>query len=183
MVRKVGSHSSHFYGVNLTEVSVQAPTGGSVTRIPSSSATILDSGTTYAYLEPTLYNAFRTSIEGGAKARLTLRNSHNLCWEVQSAPLSAAATSTFWGHLAASFPEVTLGFSGTEVVLRPQNYLFLHPDDPGQVCLGVFSAGLPGADSLLGGIIGRDMLVVYDKARSKIGFAPTTCSAHQGTHA
>jgi len=201
MVRKVGSH---FYGVNLTEVSVQASTGGSVTRIPvpSSSATILDSGTTYAYLEPTLYNAIRTSIEGGAKARLTLRNSHNLCWEVQSARLSAAATSPFWDRLAASFPEVTLGFSGsvkqgkveagagapTEdrlslVRLRPQNYLFLHPDDPGQVCLGIFSAGLPGADSLLGGIIGRDMLVVYDKARSKIGFAPTICSAHQGSHA
>ena len=116
--------------------------------------------------------------------------------------MGAAATSPFWDRLAASFPEVALGFSGsveqgmveagagagTEdrqslVRLRPQNYLFLHPDDPGQVCLGVFSAGLPGADSLLGGIIGRDMLVVYDKAGLRIGFAPTTCSVHQGSDA
>ena len=177
-----GSSEDHFYRLPLAEVTVLGPQGSQAQIGVPPSGAILDSGTTYTYLEPALYEAFRDSVLGAAQPELALVTPHNVCWEAPATPAGAGGRPR-WEDLADHFPEVVLGFealkdgAGTaaQVRFRPQNYLFWHPDARSQVCLGVFSAGRVGGDSILGGVMMRDMLVVFDKGGSRVGFAPASC--------
>jgi len=178
----LGPSEDHFYRLPLAEITVLGPQGSEARIRASPSGAILDSGTTYTYLEPILYNAFRDSVLGGAQAELALVTPHNVCWEAPVTPTGAGGRPR-WEDLSGHFPEIVLGFGSLEdeagtaaqVRFRPQNYLFWHPGARSQVCLGVFSAGRVGGDSLLGGVMMRDMLVVFDKSGSRVGFAPASC--------
>ncbi|KAK4760974.1 hypothetical protein SAY87_005867 [Trapa incisa] len=82
---------------------------------------------------------------------------------------SACETS----QLASSFPAVDFVFgNGQKLTLSPENYLF---QIPGAYCLGIFQ-NEGDSTTLLGGIITRNTLVMYDREHSRIGFWKTNCS-------
>lgn len=61
-------------------------------------------------------------------------------------------------ELEEVFPTMHLKLGGgVELKLGPLNYLFMHANEPGAYCLGVFDNG--GAGTLLGGITFRNTLV------------------------
>ncbi|KAK4771811.1 hypothetical protein SAY86_013586 [Trapa natans] len=130
---------SPYYNIDLMELHVG---GKPLTLNPKvfngSHGSVLDSGTTYAYLD--------------------------------------SATLLEISQLASSFPAVDFVFgNGQKLTLSPENYLFQHSKVPGAYCLGIFQ-NERDSTTLLGGIITRNTLVMYDREHSRIGFWKTNCS-------
>lgn len=133
--------------------------------------TVLDSGTTYAYLPEAAFHAFKDAIK---KELHTLKqingpdpNYHDICF-------SGAGNAV--SQLSKSFPAVDMVFgNGDKLSLSPENYLFRHSKVRGAYCLGIFKNG-KDPTTLLGGIIVRNILVMYDREHTKIGFWKTNCS-------
>jgi hypothetical protein len=134
--------------------------------------TVLDSGTTFMYLPTVAFRAFLEALAAALPAnapRVTGPDATfaDVCYE-----LPGASAST----LAGRFPNMTLVFDGAALSLPPDNYLFAWGDGrPGAFCVGVFDNGASGA--LFGALAVRDVLVLYDRANTRIGFAPTSCTA------
>ncbi|KAB1214860.1 Aspartic proteinase-like protein 2 [Morella rubra] len=130
--------------------------------------TVLDSGTTYAYLPEAAFVAFKDAIMEELHSLQKIRgpdpNYNDICF-------SGAGSDVL--ELSKTFPVVDMEFSnGQKLSLSPENYLFrVH----GAYCLGVFQNG-KDPTTLLGGIFVRNTLVMYDRENSKIGFWKTNCS-------
>ncbi|XP_020574598.1 aspartic proteinase-like protein 2 isoform X2 [Phalaenopsis equestris] len=132
--------------------------------------TVLDSGTTFAYLPKEAFIAFRDSI----KDKILLKqipgpdpNYRDICFFGAGSDVS---------QLSKFFPEVDMLFGdGQKLKLYPENYLFRHSKVHGAYCLGVFQNG-NDLTTLLGGIIARNTLVIYDRRNERIGFWKTNCS-------
>lgn len=133
--------------------------------------TILDSGTTYAYLPEAAFSAFKYAV---IKELNTLKkiqgpdpNFNDICFSGATSDVS---------QLSKIFPTVELVFgNGQKLLLSPENYLFRHSKVRGAYCLGVFPNGRD-ATTLLGGIVVRNTLVTYDREHKKVGFWKTNCS-------
>ncbi|XP_013603660.1 PREDICTED: aspartic proteinase nepenthesin-2-like isoform X2 [Brassica oleracea var. oleracea] len=133
---------------------------------------VLDSGTTYAYLPDAAFSAFEEALMREASPLKKIDgpdpNFKDTCFHV--APSNDAA------GLSTIFPSVEMVFkSGQSWLLSPENYLFRHSKVHGAYCLGVFPNGKDHT-TLLGGIVVRNTLVVYDRENSKVGFWRTNCS-------
>lgn len=133
--------------------------------------TVLDSGTTYAYLPEAAFLAFKDAIMSELQSLKQIcgpdPNYNDICF-------SGAPSDVF--QLSDTFPAVEMAFSnGQKLLLSPENYLFQHSKVRGAYCLGIFQNG-KDPTTLLGGIIVRNTLVMYDREHSKIGFWKTNCS-------
>ncbi|XP_040992292.1 aspartic proteinase 36-like isoform X3 [Juglans microcarpa x Juglans regia] len=133
--------------------------------------TVLDSGTTYAYLPEEAFLAFKDAIMKELNSLQKIRgpdpNYNDICF-------SGAGSDVL--ELSKTFPAVDMVFSnGQKLSLSPENYLFRHSKEHGAYCLGVFQNG-KDPTTLLGGIVVRNTLVTYDREHSKIGFWKTNCS-------
>lgn len=133
--------------------------------------TVLDSGTTYAYLPEAAFSAFKKAV---------LENIHSL--KQIPGPDPSYGDICFSGagrnasHLSETFPAVEMEFSnGQKLQLSPENYLFRHTKVSGAYCLGIFQNG-NDQTTLLGGIVVRNTLVTYDRANERVGFLKTNCS-------
>ncbi|XP_006844329.2 aspartic proteinase-like protein 2 [Amborella trichopoda] len=172
----VFSHSdplrSPYYNLELKEIHVA---GKSLRLNPSvfnsKHGTVLDSGTTYAYLPEVAFLAFKDAM---MKQIHSLRripgpdpSYHDVCFSGSGSEVS---------ELSKTFPDVNMVFeNGQMVTLAPENYLFRHSKVRGAYCLGVFQNG-KDPTTLLGGIIVRNTLVTYDRGNERIGFWKTNCS-------
>lgn len=133
--------------------------------------TVLDSGTTYAYLPVEAFGAFKDAIMDELHSLKRIDgpdpNFKDICFS--GAGSDAAEPSNI-------FPTVDMVFdNGQKLSLAPENYLFQHSKVHGAYCLGIFENG-NDETTLLGGIVVRNTLVMYDRAHSKIGFWKTNCS-------
>ncbi|KAG9440280.1 hypothetical protein H6P81_020445 [Aristolochia fimbriata] len=163
---------SPYYNIELKELHV----GGAPLQLPprvfdGKHGTVLDSGTTYAYLPEAAFVAFKDAL---------IKNLHNL--KQISGPDPTYHDICFSGapsdpsQLLKSFPKVEMVFgNGHKLLLKPENYLFRHSKVHGGYCLGIFQNG-KDPTTLLGGIIVRNTLVTYDRENEKIGFWKTNCS-------
>ncbi|XP_076952623.1 uncharacterized protein LOC143626396 [Bidens hawaiensis] len=78
--------------------------------------------------------------------------------------------------LPETFPSFEMVFGkGYKLSLSPENYLFRHSRVRGAYCLGIFQ-NAKDPTTILGGIIVRNTLVMYDRENDKIGFLKTDCS-------
>ncbi|KAK4364389.1 hypothetical protein RND71_015747 [Anisodus tanguticus] len=164
--------SSPYYNIELKEIHVA---GKALNLNPwvfdGNHGTVLDSGTTYAYLPEAAFAAFKSAV---MKAVLSLKliegpdpNYKDICFSGAGSDIS---------QLSKSFPPVDMVFSnGKKLSLFPENYLFRHSKVRGAYCLGIFQNG-KDATTLLGGIIVRNTLVTYDRQHEMIGFWKTNCS-------
>ncbi|XP_057861928.2 aspartic proteinase nepenthesin-1 [Cryptomeria japonica] len=133
--------------------------------------TVVDSGTTYAYLPEAAFVAFRDAVikHLGSLKRIDGPDPtyHDICFSGAGSDIS---------QLNRKFPRVDLVFEkGQMVSLAPENYLFQHSKVHGAYCLGIFQNG-KDPTTLLGGILVRNMLVTYDRSHERIGFWKTNCS-------
>ena len=78
--------------------------------------------------------------------------------QFQDICFGGAPTVDHGAELEDVFPIMHLRLGGgVDLKMGPLNYLFLHSNEPGAYCLGVFDNGAAG--TLLGGITFRNMLV------------------------
>nr|XP_016451006.1 PREDICTED: aspartic proteinase-like protein 2 isoform X2 [Nicotiana tabacum] len=163
---------SPYYNIELKEIHVA---GKALNLNPQTfdgkHGTVLDSGTTYAYLPEAAFVAFKSAV---MKELHSLReiegpdpNYKDICFSGAGSDIS---------ELSKSFPPIDMVFSnGKKLSLTPENYLFRHSKVRGAYCLGIFQNG-KDPTTLLGGIVVRNTLVTYDRENERIGFWKTNCS-------
>ncbi|KAI5062140.1 hypothetical protein GOP47_0022679 [Adiantum capillus-veneris] len=158
--------SQPHYNVNLRGISV----GGSPLIADSSAyetsdlqGTIFDSGTTLAYLMEPVYTSFINTIIKEAPIGARLMSEGTPCF-------------IYTGSVDDAFPLVTLHFEGADMTLTAKHYLIQQADVNVQLwCIGwhPISAGTTvsgGLLTILGDIILKDQLVVYDLENQRIGW-------------
>ncbi|KAF5945994.1 hypothetical protein HYC85_016222 [Camellia sinensis] len=165
--------NSPYYNIELKEMHVA---GKKLSLNPSvfdgKYGTILDSGTTYAYLPEAAFQAFKDAIVKELHSLKQIRgpdpNYNDICF--------SGARRFDVSQLSKTFPIVDMVFgNGQKLSLSPENYLFRHSKAHGAYCLGIFQNG-KDPTTLLGGIVVRNTLVMYDREHEKIGFWKTNCS-------
>ncbi|XP_062187352.1 aspartic proteinase 36-like [Phragmites australis] len=163
---------SPYYNIELKEIHVAGKALRLDPRIFNSKhGTVLDSGTTYAYLPEQAFVAFKDAVTSKVHSLKKIRgpdpNYKDICF---------AGAGRNVSQLSEVFPDVDMVFgNGQKLSLTPENYLFRHSKVDGAYCLGVFQNG-KDPTTLLGGIIVRNTLVTYDRHNEKIGFWKTNCS-------
>ncbi|WZZ17001.1 hypothetical protein YC2023_110090 [Brassica napus] len=164
---------SSYYNIDLTGIRVAGKDLLLDSRVfDGEHGVVLDSGTTYAYLPDAVFSAFEEALMREASPLKQIdgpdSNFKDTCFLV--APSNDASV------LSKILPSVEMVFkSGQSWLLSPENYLFRHSKVHGAYCLGVFPNGKDHT-TLLGGIVVRNTLVVYDRENSKVGFWRTNCS-------
>ncbi|GAV62911.1 Asp domain-containing protein [Cephalotus follicularis] len=160
--------SQPHYNLNLQSISVN----GQLLQIdPATFATstnrgtIIDSGTTLAYLVEEAYNPFVNAITASVSQSVTPTIAKgNQCYLVSSS-------------ISDIFPTVSLNFAGgASMVLKPENYLqhLGFYDGAALWCIGFQK--IQGGITILGDLILKDKIFVYDLARQRIGWADYDCS-------
>ncbi|KAG6417325.1 hypothetical protein SASPL_119479 [Salvia splendens] len=129
--------------------------------------TIIDSGTTLAYLAEEAYDPFVTAITETVSGSVRpLLAKGNQCY------LTTSSVSEI-------FPQVTLNFAGgASMILRPQDYLLQQNSIGGAAvwCIGIQKIQGQGI-TILGDLVLKDKIVVYDIAGQRIGWANYDCSS------
>lgn len=133
----------------------------------NSHGTIVDSGTTLAYLVEEAYGPFVSGITAAvSQAARPISYKGNQCYLVSAS-------------VSEIFPPVSLNFAdGASMVLRPEEYL-VHIDvilDGAPLwCMGFQKAQDQGV-TILGDLVLKDKIFVYDLARQRLGWANYDCS-------
>ncbi|KAG4383735.1 hypothetical protein GLYMA_13G148100v4 [Glycine max] len=161
--------SQPHYNLNLQSIAVNGqllPINPAVFSISNNrGGTIVDCGTTLAYLIQEAYDPLVTAINTAVSQSARQTNSKgNQCYLV----------STSIGDI---FPSVSLNFEGgASMVLKPEQYLMHNGylDGAEMWCIG-FQKFQEGA-SILGDLVLKDKIVVYDIAQQRIGWANYDCS-------
>ncbi|XP_041991560.1 aspartic proteinase 36 [Salvia splendens] len=162
--------SQPHYNVNLQSIAVNGRTlsiDSSVFATSSNRGTIIDSGTTLAYLAEEAYDPFVTAITETVSGSVRpLLAKGNQCY------LTTSSVSEI-------FPQVTLNFAGgASMILRPQDYLLQQNSIGGAAvwCIGIQKIQGQGI-TILGDLVLKDKIVVYDIAGQRIGWANYDCSS------
>ncbi|XP_042431017.1 aspartic proteinase 36-like [Zingiber officinale] len=129
--------------------------------------TIVDSGTTLVYLAEQIYvtliNAMHGSVSSSVRSIPT--DSGNECFITSSS-------------LDESFPSITLNFKGgASMLLTPEDYLLKQGivDYTDIWCLGLQNNHGSGV-TILGDLVLKDKIVVYDLANQRVGWRSYDCS-------
>ena len=159
---------SDLYSVQLTEIRHDGAgrLGGQI------GSAIIDSGTSFMYLPPSVYAAVRDLWRsncpwGECRTREAAgQYPDDYCYRINAAVL-------------AGFDWLSLHFGGgVSLRMGPLDYAYeLYQD---VWCLGVFDNERPGG--VIGALNMRHHEVIFDRQHSRIAFAPTDCKAlHDGT--
>ncbi|KAI5316421.1 hypothetical protein L3X38_036128 [Prunus dulcis] len=124
--------------------------------------TIIESVTTLAYLVEEAYVPFIHAITSAVSPSLTpFILDENQCYHVTTS-------------LAEVFPAVSLNFAGASMVLKPEEYL-TRQEGIGVWCIGFQKA--QGGVTILGDLVLKDKIIVYDLALQRIGWGNYDCSS------
>ncbi|GJP37894.1 hypothetical protein CLOM_g22349 [Closterium sp. NIES-68] len=131
---------------------------------------IIDSGTTLAMFPTPIYTAWLQAVTSLITLPQVEATSDFLCYDFGS---------NKYEELTKYFPTVTLHFDGADMTINPPGYVFLHSSGSVMAaCIG-WQAMLGGDFSkitVIGDIVLRNHLVVYDTDNMKLGWAPYDCS-------
>ncbi|KAK7262223.1 hypothetical protein RJT34_29786 [Clitoria ternatea] len=162
--------SQPHYNINLQSISVNGrtlPIDPAVFGTSNNRGTIVDSGTTLAYLAEEAYNPFVNAITAAIPQTVrTVISKGNQCYLITTS------------SNADIFPQVSLNFAGgASLVLRPQDYLIQqnYIGEGSVWCMGFLK--IPGQSvTILGDLVLKDKIFVYDLAGQRIGWANYDCS-------
>ncbi|KAL5580182.1 hypothetical protein UlMin_012624 [Ulmus minor] len=161
--------SQPHYNLNLQSISVNGqtlPIDPTIFATSSNRGTIVDSGTTLAYLAEQAYDPFITAINNAVSQTVRpVLSRGNQCYLITNS-------------ISDIFPQVSLNFAGSaSMVLRPQDYL-IQQNSIGSAavwCIGFQK--IPGQEiTILGDLVLKDKIFVYDVAGRRIGWANYDCS-------
>ncbi|KAF8689580.1 hypothetical protein HU200_041755 [Digitaria exilis] len=158
------------YNVNLKGIAV----GGATLQLPTNTfnsganqGTIIDSGTTLAYLPESVYKTLMAAVFDKYQD-ISIHNINDfLCFQ-------------FSGSVDDGFPMITFSFEGDLTLdVYPHDYLFQNGNDI--YCIGFLNGGLQTKDGkdmvLLGDLVLSNKLVVYDLENQVIGWTDYNCSS------
>jgi hypothetical protein len=138
----------------------------SVFATSNNRGTIVDSGTTLAYLAEEAYDPFVNAITATIPQSVrTVVSRGNQCFLITNS-------------VTDIFPQVSLNFEGgASLDLRPQDYLIQQNSIGGAAvwCIGFQKIQGQGV-TILGDLVLKDKIVVYDLAGQRIGWANYDCS-------
>ncbi|OVA19448.1 Peptidase A1 [Macleaya cordata] len=163
--------SQPHYNLNLLSIAVNEqilPIDPAVFATSSNEerGTIVDSGTTLAYLAEEAYDPFVNSITNAVSQSARPMLSEDQCFVISSS-------------VDEIFPQVTLNFEGgASMVLKPRDYLVQknYIDGTALWCIGFQKE--PGRGlTILGDLVLKDKIVVYDLARQRLGWVNYDCSS------
>ncbi|CAK9320122.1 unnamed protein product [Citrullus colocynthis] len=158
--------SQPHYTLNLQSIALSGQFFASPTMFPISNAgkTIIDSGTTLAYLVEEVYDWIISVITSAVSQSATPTISRgNQCYRVSTS-------------IAEIFPVVSFNFEGTaSMVVTPEEYLQFDSIEPALWCIG-FQKAEDGVN-ILGDLVLKDKIIIYDLARQRIGWANYDCSS------
>ncbi|KAK8462160.1 hypothetical protein SEVIR_1G160600v4 [Setaria viridis] len=156
------------YNVNLKGIAV----GGATLQLPTNTfdsgrnkGTIIDSGTTLAYLPEAVYKTLMSAVFDKYQD-MTIRTYQDfLCFK-------------FSGSVDDGFPIITFSFEEDLTLnVYPHDYLFQNGND--FYCVGFLNGGLQTKDGkdmvLLGDLVLSNKLVVYDLENQVIGWTDYNC--------
>ncbi|XP_074286173.1 aspartic proteinase 36 [Silene latifolia] len=161
--------SQPHYNLNLESISINSqtlPIDASVFSTSTDTGTIIDSGTTLAYLAEAAYEPFVNAISSAVSQSVRpLLSRGNSCYLITSSVNDV-------------FPQVSLNFAGgSSMVLRPQDYLLEQNSIAGAA---VWCMGFQKIDgqkmTILGDLVLKDKAVVYDLANQRVGWVNYDCS-------
>ncbi|KAI3522903.1 hypothetical protein L1887_00955 [Cichorium endivia] len=160
--------SQPHYNLDLQSISVNGqmlPVDPTAFATSDNQGTIVDTGTTLTYLVAEAFDPFVDSITSAVSQLTTpVMSKGTQCYLVTSS-------------ITGIFPEVSLNFAGGAAMnLKPENYL-VHGDpiDGGTPwCIG-FQRVQNGV-SILGDLVLKDKIFVYDLSKKRIGWTDYDCS-------
>lgn len=161
--------SQPHYNLNLQSISVNGQTlsiNPSVFATSSSQGTIIDSGTTLAYLAEQAYEPFVNAI------------TNIVSQSAQPVVSKGSQCYLITGSVTDVFPQVGFNFAGgASMILGPQDYL-LQQNSVGSSavwCIGLQQ--IQGQEiTILGDLVLKEKIFVYDLAGQRIGWANYDCS-------
>ncbi|KNA05808.1 hypothetical protein SOVF_186930 [Spinacia oleracea] len=140
----------------------------SVFTTSTNAGTIIDSGTTLAYLAEEAYDPFVSAISTVVSQSQSVRpllSRGNTCYLITSS-------------VDDVFPQVNLNFAGgASMVLKPRDYLLEQNSIAGAAvwCMGFQKMDGQGL-TILGDLVLKDKVIVYDLANQRIGWVNYDCS-------
>ncbi|CAN6561861.1 unnamed protein product [Malus baccata var. baccata] len=156
------------YNLNMKNIAVNGQIldiASSVFATSDTQGTIVDSGTTLAYLAENAYDPFVNAITSAVSQSVTpVTSQGEQCYIVTSS-------------ISTAFPQVSLNFDGNaSMILRPEDYLLQQNSMNGDEvwCIGI--AKNQGQQTVLGDLVLKDKIIVYDLANQRIGWAQYNCS-------
>lgn len=161
--------SQSHYNLYLESISINGqplPIDQAVFETSFDRGTIVDSGTTLSYLVSEAYDLFISAVNDAISQYATLVNSKgNQCYKLSGSGIDV-------------FPQVSFNFAGgVSMVLMPKDYLLNYGPIDGvpSMCIGFQKA--QGQDiTILGDLVLKDKIIVYDLARQQLGWADYDCS-------
>ncbi|KAL1566027.1 aspartic proteinase 36-like [Salvia divinorum] len=161
--------SQPHYNVHLQSIAVNGqllPIDQGMFTTSGNRGTIIDSGTTLAYLVEGAYDPLVAAITGSISPSVRpITSKGNQCYLLSTS-------------LAEVFPEVAFNFAGgASMVLRPIDYL-VHmgfADGATMWCMGFLKVPNQGT-TILGDLVLKDKIFVYDLVHQRIGWADYDCA-------
>ncbi|XP_054812152.1 aspartic proteinase 36-like [Prosopis cineraria] len=132
--------------------------------------TVIDSGTTMAYLPEGVYESFLNAVSDAVPV------------ESLAGTYVADGSQCFFtlNSISEVFPNISLNFAGgASMVLKPKDYLVHHMtlnDGETGWCIGIQKMQGSQGFTILGDIVLKDRIIVYDLAGQRIGWADYDCS-------
>ncbi|XP_015932380.1 aspartic proteinase CDR1 [Arachis duranensis] len=155
----INSSTPTYYNLNLEGITVGNNT---IQSTQNSSNIIIDSGTTFTYLDPSMFNDI-----------VTLVTESSAVEAVQDPPKPYGFCGSFQGS-SVNVPEFVFHFTGADVALPTENMYTLV--DNNLLCLLLLpNTGLNGL-SLFGNLAQMNFQVEYDLQGNKVSFAPANCT-------
>ncbi|CAA2985835.1 aspartic proteinase-like protein 2 isoform X1 [Olea europaea var. sylvestris] len=162
--------SQPHYNLNLQSIAVNGqilPIDPAVFQTSNNRGTIIDTGTTLAYLSEEAYDPFVNAI-----TQMVSQSTR---------PLVSKGIQCYLTTFSASeiFPPVSLNFAGgASMLLKPEDYLLQQNSIGGAAvwCIGFQKIQGQGI-TILGDLVLKDKIVVYDLADQRIGWVNYDCSS------
>ncbi|KAG0464939.1 hypothetical protein HPP92_019103 [Vanilla planifolia] len=162
--------SQPHYNLNLESIAVngqKVAIDSSVFTTSSTQGTIVDSGTTLAYLAEQAYDPFVTAIVSSVSSSLakSVVTKGNQCF------LTVSSVDDV-------FPQVTLNFNGgASMLLKPEDYLIQQGTIENAIvwCIG-WQKNDGQEITILGDLVLKDKIIVYDLGNQRIGWSAYDCS-------
>ncbi|XP_057512131.1 aspartic proteinase 36 isoform X1 [Actinidia eriantha] len=162
--------SQPHYNLYLQSIAVNGqllPIDPAVFATSDNRGTIVDSGTTLTYLVEEAYDPFVSAITAAVSQSATpVTSKGHQCYVVPTS-------------ITEIFPPVALNFAGgASMVLRPEDYLLHYGifDSAALWCIGFQKVQYQGI-TILGDLVLKDKIVVYDLAHQRLGWADYDCSS------